>query len=269
VLEDAIPSRARLTVGVTVVSIAADDEKASAVFTDGTAGTYDLVVGADGVRSIVRRLVFGEELRPGPLGQVGYRWTTSALPGLDHGTMFLGAGAVKLGLWPLADGRVYAFLTKPDRAMERPGPESLRKDVAGALEQFSFRGAEQLRADLPGGESIHFGPFQALLMPAPWVIGRVVLIGDAAHVMPPHGSSGAAMAIEDAAVLADELRRAGDVPHALKGFMERRYERVKRVVRYSTKNCLAENDAADAGGRAPLLDPGEAAAFWQFLRQPI
>ena len=65
-------------------------------------------------------------------------------------------------------------------------------------------------------------------MPDPWYKGRVVLIGDAAHSATPHLGQGAAMAIEDAVVLAEELAER-DVDSALRAFMDRRFERAKLV----------------------------------------
>jgi 2-polyprenyl-6-methoxyphenol hydroxylase-like FAD-dependent oxidoreductase len=68
----------------------------------------------------------------------------------------------------------------------------------------------------------------AVLVDPPWHRGRVVLIGDAAHATSPHVGQGAAMAIEDALVLADETT-SRPLPEALERFMQRRYERCKIV----------------------------------------
>jgi FAD-dependent urate hydroxylase len=62
-----------------------------------------------------------------------------------------------------------------------------------------------------------------------WSAGRVVLIGDAAHAMSPMMGQGGCMAIEDALVLADELRRAPDMPSAVAAFAARRRPRVDWV----------------------------------------
>jgi 2-polyprenyl-6-methoxyphenol hydroxylase-like FAD-dependent oxidoreductase len=68
-----------------------------------------------------------------------------------------------------------------------------------------------------------------LLVPSPWYRGRVVLIGDAAHATSPHVGQGAAMAIEDAVVLTEEVTPAGDPTAALDRFMERRFARCRRI----------------------------------------
>ena len=73
----------------------------------------------------------------------------------------------------------------------------------------------------------------ALLVPAPWYRGRVVLIGDAAHATTPHIAYGAGMAIEDSVVLAEELSRSNSLTTAFDAFMARRFDRCKLVVETS------------------------------------
>jgi 2-polyprenyl-6-methoxyphenol hydroxylase-like FAD-dependent oxidoreductase len=65
------------------------------------------------------------------------------------------------------------------------------------------------------------------MLPTPWHRGRVVLGGDAAHACVPHLNQGAAMAIEDAATLADELAAGDTVEAALAAYSARRYPRVQ------------------------------------------
>lgn len=234
------------------------------VFDDGRSDEYDLVIDASGIGSPLRRLVIADE--PVRLEQLGLRWVMGGIEGLDHGTMFLGPRATKLGLWPLRGGRTYAFLTLPRPGQRRASRDAVLAELAEVLDGFTFPGAEQVRAEVPW-EDVHIAPFQSLAPEAPWHTGRLVLIGDAAHVMPPHGSSGAAMAIEDADVLAGELR-ARPVDEALEAYSARRVDRVRRVVEFSTGNCLAENEAVAAGRqRAPLMDAEASRRFWEFIRQ--
>ncbi|MFT4214100.1 MAG: FAD-dependent monooxygenase [Microbacterium sp.] len=248
--------------GVAVTGVELDDDGATVSFDGRDRQRYDLVVGADGIGSRLRGTVVAET--PRDLEQLGLRWVMGALPELDHGTMYVGARAVKLGLWPLADGSVYAFLTLPRPGLPRASRQEVLDELREVLEHFTFPGADQLRAEVPW-DDVHIAPFQSLAPDAPWHRGRLVLVGDAVHVMPPHGSSGAAMAIEDAFVLADELGRAG-VDEALAAFGRRRVERVRRVVEYSTDNCLAENEDAVAGRPLRPMDADEAVRFWEFLR---
>jgi 2-polyprenyl-6-methoxyphenol hydroxylase-like FAD-dependent oxidoreductase len=78
-----------------------------------------------------------------------------------------------------------------------------------------------------------------------WFDGRVVLIGDAAHAMPPNLGQGANSALVDAAVLLDEVRRATDVPLALAAFDARRRAAVHQVARAAAVlGLLAERSSA-------------------------
>ncbi len=70
-------------------------------------------------------------------------------------------------------------------------------------------------------------------MPAPWHKGRALLIGDAAHGTSPHAGQGAAQAIEDGIVLAEEVASGADADAVFDRFMERRFERCKQVVELS------------------------------------
>jgi 2-polyprenyl-6-methoxyphenol hydroxylase-like FAD-dependent oxidoreductase len=80
---------------------------------------------------------------------------------------------------------------------------------------------------------VDYRSLQALLVPAPWYRGRIVLIGDAAHATTPHIAYGAGMAIEDSVVLAEELSRGGSVEAALEAFVQRRFDRCRLVVETS------------------------------------
>ena len=75
-------------------------------------------------------------------------------------------------------------------------------------------------------------------MPAPWYKNCVVMIGDAVHATIPQLGSGAALAIEDAVVLAEEISKDQPVEQALKNYMKRRYERCKMIIDVS--NTLAD-----------------------------
>jgi len=87
---------------------------------------------------------------------------------------------------------------------------------------------QQYLAAIGGDGEIHCSPIEWLPAPA-WHSGRVVLIGDAAHAMSPMMGQGGCMAIEDAHVLAEELRNAGDIPAAIAAYEKRRGPRVEWV----------------------------------------
>jgi 2-polyprenyl-6-methoxyphenol hydroxylase-like FAD-dependent oxidoreductase len=89
-------------------------------------------------------------------------------------------------------------------------------------------------------DSVVVRPLESILAPAPWFGGRVVLIGDAVHAPTSKLGQGAAMTIEDAIVLSQELASEQTVEQALAAFMERRYERCKFIVEASMQICRWE-----------------------------
>ena len=130
------------------------------------------------------------------------------------------------GLCPAGDDMTYGFGNIAcDRRHEPEAgrAERLREHFAGFGEP-----VRQYLAAVPGDGGIHCSPVE-WLPEARWSAGRVVLIGDASHAMSPMMGQGGCMAIEDALVLADELRRAADIPAAVAAFAARRRPRVEWV----------------------------------------
>ena len=84
-----------------------------------------------------------------------------------------------------------------------------------------------------------------MLLPPPWNVGRIGLIGDAAHATTPHLASGAGIAIEDGLVLAEELAKAASVEAGWAAFVAQRYERARLVVENSVEIGRLEQE----GGR--------------------
>jgi 2-polyprenyl-6-methoxyphenol hydroxylase-like FAD-dependent oxidoreductase len=123
----------------------------------------------------------------------------------------------------------------------------------------------ELRDGISAKSSIVARPFESAIQPRPWNVGRVVLIGDAAHATTPHLASGAGMAVEDAIVLADEITRHGDdVPVALAAFTERRFERCRLIVESSVS--IGERQLAHARADEIGMLMGKA---MHALAQPI
>ena len=77
--------------------------------------------------------------------------------------------------------------------------------------------------------SVVYRPVESLLVPAPWFRGRIVLVGDFAYATSPHVGQDAAMAIEDAIVLSEEVTSDAPLDEALERFMERRFVRCKLI----------------------------------------
>jgi 2-polyprenyl-6-methoxyphenol hydroxylase-like FAD-dependent oxidoreductase len=156
--------------------------------------------------------------------------------------MFMGK-RTKAGVNPVSKDEMYLYCLD-----NRATPERIADgQLTGALSQLlgEFGGAVgRLRDGLDAQSRILYRPLESVFMAAPWHRGRIVLIGDAAHATTPHLASGAAIGVEDAIVLVEELARAPAVEAALSAYVARRFERCKMVV----ENSLRLGDIEIAGG---------------------
>jgi 2-polyprenyl-6-methoxyphenol hydroxylase-like FAD-dependent oxidoreductase len=246
-LQDAVrQAGVPVRVGVTVSELEQRDDAVEATFTDLTTGRYDLVIGADGIRSLVRSLVFGRQYQPSYAGQVCWRYNVPRPPEVDNFQMFLGPSGNKAGFVPLAPDLMYILLTDKQPEVNGSWPripeERLAEVFRKRLMEFGGPVATIRDTYITDSSKVVLRPFETILVPPPWYRGRVVLIGDAAHAMTAHIAQGAAMAIEDAVVLAEELANQPTLLKALDGYMERRYERCKTLVDISSALCKGEID---------------------------
>ena len=202
-----------IRLGCGIDSLAERNGAVAVELSDGSGGEYDLVVGADGIRSAVRRLMFGTA--PRTLGQTGWRFLAPRPPELEGWSVMLGRRAAFLTL-PIADDWVYCY----GDVLAREPAESL------VLSLSRFDGlAQQLVA---GAADVHVSTIEEVALDR-WVRGRVVLIGDAAHATSPNMAQGVAMALEDALVLADCVRSQRSIPDVLAAFVARRRPRTDWV----------------------------------------
>jgi len=222
VLLDAVPAGVALHTSSTLASMAPSDDGVE-VDWDGPRGRtharYDVVIGADGIHSSVRLRLYGEV----PLRYSGVTCFRGVLPEfpLAHAVEAWG-GTSRVGIVPLRGERAYYFLVREARRRAPPPstPVALRDMFAG------FAGAPgRLIAALSELPPLHHD-IEELERPM-WGRGRVLLLGDAAHAMTPNQGQGAAMAIEDAVVLAATLREGVDGLCAR--YAARRNARVRRV----------------------------------------
>ncbi|MBA1245209.1 FAD-dependent oxidoreductase [Pseudomonas japonica] len=218
---------ANIRLGLAVETLNQDADGVDVLFTDGSSGRYDLVVGADGLYSQIRGLLFGERYTPRFTGQAVWRHNFPRAPHIDHLANFQSA-AGNAGLVPLAGDLMYLFLTSHE-------PENPWMDASTLAEQMRARLAGfggiigELREQIVDSSQVVYKPMEVVFVDEPWYSGRVLLIGDAAHATTPHLGQGAGMAIEDAVVLGEELTAGGTLEEQLQRFMARRFERCKFI----------------------------------------
>ncbi|MEU5561705.1 FAD-dependent monooxygenase [Micromonospora musae] len=202
------------------VALTREGERVAVEFDDGTTESYDLVIGADGVNSAVRRLAFdGQSARP--LGQHAYRWLAPRIDAEPVWSVQLGRGTQFLTI-PISDELTYCYYNDGAVA-DRPGwRDELRATFAGPA-------AAMLDALDADASTLHAGPNQEVVLGA-WSRGPVLLIGDAAHATSPNMAQGGAMALEDAVVLADSLATVDSLTEALRGYEARRRPRADWVL---------------------------------------
>jgi 2-polyprenyl-6-methoxyphenol hydroxylase-like FAD-dependent oxidoreductase len=224
-------------------TITALNEKSSGIeacMSDGSAGLYDLVVGADGIRSSVRKMLFGETYEPQFTGHGVWRFTTARPAKLDYQAMYFGVG-VKAGLVPITRELMYLFVVTNEPDNPWMPADRLHIILADHLKTFGGEFLPTVREHLNDPKEVIYVPIEEVNVPSPWYRGRVVLIGDSAHASSPHIAQGASMAMEDAIVLGELAAVGGPVSQLLDTFMKRRYERCRFVQETSRQVGLSGN----------------------------
>lgn len=217
--------------GLTVDSIDNQEDKVSVVFSDGTKGEYDLLIAADGVNSKVRKLEFGE-YKSNYVGLSVFRYPFKRPKDLDTGYIYFNKKH-KIGIIPMTAESCYIFLNSAEGENPNIPQDQLLGKLKSYMECYPVPLIQELIPQLTDPELVNYRALETLKLPAPWYKNRVVIIGDAAHTTIPQLGSGAALAIEDAVVLIEELQKDQEVSEALSTYMNRRFERCNMVVEVS------------------------------------
>jgi 2-polyprenyl-6-methoxyphenol hydroxylase-like FAD-dependent oxidoreductase len=245
--EAAVANGVQFRMGTSVEEIQNEGGQATVKFTNGSEAAYDLVVGADGIYSKVRSLVFGN-FEPKYIGSSVWRYPFKRHKDLDTGYMFFGK-KTKVGLIPMTADTMYMFIVAAEGDDNPFIPqEEFVPRMKAHLQEYKAPMVADVVEEITDASKAVYSPLKMLMVPAPWYKNRVVLIGDAVHATIPQLGSGAALAIEDAVVLAEELVKDQSIEQSLEAFMKRRYERCKMVIDVS--NTLAQWEQMEWRGEA-------------------
>ncbi len=266
VLHDILSTRVRgaridIRLGVSVETMVHADAGVEVTLSDGVTARYDVVVGADGIFSKTRDTIFPDAPKPRFTGQGCWRFVADRPSAVDRAEIYFG-GPLKLGMSPISQTQMYVFLLEHVAGNPWFAPETHIAHLDALMAPFGGN-VPAIRASLGEDSQIVYRPLEWLLLPDPWYLGRVVLIGDAAHATTPHMASGAGLAVEDGLALAEELAQTDEVATALRRFMERRFARAKLVVETSVRVGEMEIAGAGRAEQAAML-----AAATKALAQP-
>jgi 2-polyprenyl-6-methoxyphenol hydroxylase-like FAD-dependent oxidoreductase len=240
----------KVRLGTTFTELSQDDAGVDVTFADGSTGRYDLVVGADGLRSWTRRAL-GINLETKSVGMGIWRAFGPRPASVTRTDLYYGGPSYIAGYCPTGENSLYAYIVEDAQDRSALSPE----EQLATMKQLSqaYHGPwDEIRETLTDPSRVNYTWFETHVLDVPWNRGRVVLIGDAAHTCPPTIAQGGAMALEDAVVLAELLTERDALDQDLwDAFHARRFERAKTVV--DASNQLAQWQLDHVQGDIPSM----------------
>ena len=246
--------------GKRLVDVREAPDSAEVIFADGSRTRVDVVIGADGVHSTVRRLIAPDAPGPRYTGMLGFEGLSSWTAPVDPELMTFAFGRKGYYLYWLAPGDGTTW------GANLPHAQALTLTQARAVpkEEWMRTLLETYGQDVPGGELVRHTAVDSLqvsgalhIMPKVphWHRGRMVLVGDAVHAPSNSSGQGASLAIESAIQLARCLRDIADVPSAFATYERLRRRRVERVAVRAARINQTKAPGAVARAVMPVLMP--------------
>lgn len=196
---------------------------------------YDIVVGADGIHSKVRKNIYPDYKGLKFTHQGSWRIVIPRY--FEHLTMYVGK-TLKAGMTPISKEESYLFVLDHHEQDEPIPQNEWPQRLAKLLAEFGDP-LTRIKQKIDEGEieekDIIYRPLYTHLIETPWYKDRIVLLGDAVHSTTPHLASGAGLAIEGGIILAEELARADSIEDAYKQYQARHFDRANLVISSSTR----------------------------------
>ncbi|MFF5584052.1 FAD-dependent monooxygenase [Streptomyces hygroscopicus] len=258
--EEALRRGVRIEHGKRLLAVhTSPDGRIVGSFADGGRAVGDVLIGADGIHSLIRRLIDAGAPRPRYTGQhtvCGYTRDADSPLAPDAYTMIFGKQAF-FGCTTAPDGEVWWFCNAPAEEMSRAElaavtAEQWRERLLTLFAEDNTPAADLVRAT---GDSIVATAAYDIVSTPTWSEEGMVIVGDAAHACAPNAAQGASMAIEDGVVLAKCLRDLRSPRPAFAAYEALRRERVEKV-------------AAASAGMARRTAPGPVARALRDVTMP-
>jgi salicylate hydroxylase len=212
----------------------ADPESGTVSIAGGETLSFDLIVGGDGLHSVLRPLLNGAD-KPFFTGQVAWRTIIKAPGAAPEARIWMAPGR-HIVTYPLTGGRLNVVAVQARRAWADEGwnhsddPQNLRAAFVDC--------APEIKAMLGKVEEVRlWGLFRHPVAPD-WHKGRAAILGDAAHPTLPFLAQGANLALEDAFVLARECDRSETPGAALFAYEQARQARVRKAIAAANGNAI-------------------------------
>ncbi len=217
----------------------ADNGSVSAYFTDGSEAHGDLLIACDGIHSAVRRELFPQAPTPEYTGLL----STGGITRLENGK--LSTDAINMtfgerGFFAYAvssSGEIWWFnnIAQPTPPLRHELDKSDLQELKMRLSALHKNDPEPILSIIEHAHTIGIYPIYDIPFLSQWYLGKVCLIGDAAHATAPHIGQGASLALEDTLVLAQCIRDYDTLPQAFSHFQALRQPRVQAIIKQARK----------------------------------